>query len=167
MTNQELAKKVLAKEKSRVFPCYLSVSEGGPCSGGWEDDSEILVPKRHLLYLLKKETELPSELFDGLIVKEVDLDKRMEQMACDAAFCEFGEDEDTDNYSIFCEIRDYALNGYITARAKMLYMILNGEITKKQISVCEEFFNDSKYLEEEGFDDGSESFIAWFNERCN
>ena len=86
MEKMELARKVLENIIDRDFSVRYSCSEGGACGGGWDSDSDIFsLEREEILYLLSQKMK-NNELFENIVLKPIDLDEQLCDIAQDYAW---------------------------------------------------------------------------------
>jgi len=89
MTNIQFAKKVLENIKDNWFKLDVSASTGGKCDDGWGDTFDMEMSKEELLYLLRNRSN-HKDLFDGMELKEVDVDSKIYDLTKEAAWPDGG-----------------------------------------------------------------------------
>ncbi|MGM9832339.1 MAG: hypothetical protein ACI31A_01455 [Candidatus Limisoma sp.] len=89
MTNIQLAKKVLENIKDKSFSLGVYSTTGGKCCDSWGDYLDLYLSREQLLYLINKYNGY-DELFEGLSLKEVDVDSIIYNMSLEAAWPDGG-----------------------------------------------------------------------------
>ena len=85
MERMELARQALKNITNRDFSVSYSCSEGGACGGGWDSDSDIFsLEREEILYLLSQNMK-NNELFENIVLKPIDLDEQLCDIAKDCA----------------------------------------------------------------------------------
>ncbi len=136
---------------------YIQIlEEGGRCSSGYDDYTEIDLTAGEILYLISKKIDDKGDLFKGLDMSEVDVDATMEDMAFEAAF---PDQYEVDDYSDYvwggnCEQLDIYLESWKTLIGK----ILTGEVDEDSLDNWLEYFDDS-----DNYSEGGDDIESWYD----
>ena len=160
MDKIELARKALLDTIGTgvSFPCSLSGYGGGACGDGYtSDDEELYLSREELLYLISD----GSEVFNGLEVKKVDVDGRLEEMAEQAGWPDGHEDYDDEEESEddFEDSWSYSgesmiLDEYVDSWKLLIGKIQSGEVGEMDLDKWLSYFNNP-----EEWEYGIESFV--------
>lgn len=96
MTAIELAKQALSQVTNMTFNTSIYSSEGGKCGAGWDGETDLDLSKAQLLYLISQKVKHP-ELFDGLTLKSIDLEKIIDDLAFEGSWPDGGPTAQVEN----------------------------------------------------------------------
>lgn len=166
MDKIELARKALLDTIGTgvSFPCSLSGYGGGACGDGYtSDDEELYLSREELLYLISD----GSEVFNGLEVKKVDIEARLEGMAEEACWQDgrdmddgyYDDDENEEDDEDYEDSWSYSgesivLDEYVDSWKLLINRILSGEVGEADLEKWLAYFKTPDEWEY-----GIESFI--------